>query len=143
MGYSTVRTVKCDKQMANTYILYMMAGSLFDKAKLINSLIEGKLRNQYRELAEVKQIQQEAYTENRLNQYVGEYMTAFQQMKSDIYVKKQYGYYFLWFRTGFEELIASVDENGRILLDMAYHLSEAEWHKLRMGVCKKLVKKAA
>ena len=143
MGYFTVRTVKCDKQMANAYILYMMAGSLFDKARLTNSLIEGNLRNQYRELAEAKQEQQETYIENKLKQYVSEYITAFQQMKSDIYVKKQDGYYFFWFRTGFEEMIASVDRNGRILLDKAYQLSEAEWRKLHMGVTPKKVQKAA
>lgn len=130
MGYFTVRTVKCDKQMANAYILYMMAGSLFDKARLTNSLIEGNLRNQYRELTEAKQEQQEAHTENMLKRLVSEYMTAFQQMKSDIYVKKQDGYYLFWFRTGFEELIASVDGNGRIKMDKVYQLTETEWRML-------------
>lgn len=33
MGYLSVGTLKCDKQMANAYILYMMAGSLFYKAR--------------------------------------------------------------------------------------------------------------
>lgn len=52
MGYYSVRTIKCDKQMANAYILYMMAGSFFEKARLTNSIIEGNLRNQYRELTQ-------------------------------------------------------------------------------------------
>lgn len=134
MGYFTVRTVKCDKQMANAYILYMMAGSLFDKARITNRMIEGNLRNQYRELAEAKQEQQETHTENRLKQFVGDYITAFKQMKSDVYVKKQDGYYFFWFRTGFEEMIAAVDRNGWIKLEKAYQLTETEWRKLHMGV---------
>ena len=129
MGYFTIHTVKCDKQMANAYILYMMAGSLFDKAKLTNRIIEGNLRNQYRELAKAKQEQQEAYTEKYLRQIAHEYISAFRIMKSDIYVRKQEGLYFFWFRTGFEEMIATVDRNGRISLDMAYHLAEAMWHK--------------
>ena len=130
MGYFTVGTVKCDKQMANAYILYMMAGSLFDKARLSSPILEGNLRNQYRELAAAKQEQQEAYTEKRLNQSVGEYMSAFKQMKTDIYVKKKDGVYYFWFRTGFEEIIAAVNQKGRIILDKAYQLTEAEWHRL-------------
>ena len=132
MGYFTVRTVKCDKQMANAYILYMMAGSLFDKARLTNKMIELNLRNQYWELAEAKQEQQEVYTENMLKQFVSEYITTFKQMKSDIHVKKQDGFYFFWFRTGFEEMIAAVDRSGRIRLDKVYQLTEAEWRKLHM-----------
>lgn len=134
MGYFTVHTVKCDKQMANAYILYMMAGSLFDKARITNSLIEENLRNQYRELTEAKQEQQETYTENRIKQIFSENLTAFKRMRADIYVKKQDGYYFFWFRTGFEELTASVDGNGRIMLDRAYQLTEAEWRKLHIEV---------
>ena len=138
MGYFTVRTVKCDKQMANAYILYMIVGSLFAKARMINSLMEGNLRNQYRELAEAKQEQQEAYIENKLKQFAGDYIAVFHQMKSDIYVKKQDGYYFFWFRTGFEEMIAAVDGNGRIILDKVYQLTEAEWRKLHMEVAPKI-----
>ena len=132
MGYFTVRTVKCDKQMANAYILYMMAGSIFYKARLTNKMIELNLRNQYWELAEAKQEQQELYTENMLKQFVSEYITTFKQMKSDIHVKKQDSFYFFWFRTGFEEMIAAVDRSGRIRLDKAYQLTEAEWRKLHM-----------
>ena len=132
MGYFTASTVRCDKQMANAYILYMMAGSLFDKARLTNRIIETSFRNQYREMTIAKQEQQEVYTENRIKQFADEYITAFKQMKSDIYVKKRDGYYLFWFRTGFEEMIAAVDRDGRIRLDTAYQLTEAEWRKLHM-----------
>lgn len=71
MGYFAMGTVKCDKQMANAYILYMVGGSLFDKARLTNPIIEVSLRNQYRELAKDKQERQEIYTENMLKQSVG------------------------------------------------------------------------
>jgi hypothetical protein len=133
MGYLSVGTVKCDKQMANAYILYMMAGSLFDKARFINTIIEGNLYNQYKELTKVKQEQQEAYTEKMLKQLLGEYIIAFSQMRTDIYVKKQDGYYFFWFRTGFEEMIAAVDRNGRISIDKVYQLTRAEWYRLYMN----------
>lgn len=130
MGYFTARTVKCDRQMANTYILYMMAGCLFAKARLTNSLMEANLGNQYKEMANAKQEQQEAFTENKLKQVAGEYMTAFRQMKSEIYVKKQESFYCFWFRTGFEEMIAVVDKNGRISIEKAYRLTETKWIKL-------------
>lgn len=132
MGYFTVSTVKCDKQMANAYILYMMAGSLFEKARLTSRMTEANLRNQYRELSEAKQEQQEVYTEKKLQQYVSEYMTVFQQMQTDIYVKKQEGIYYFWFRTGFEEIIAAVDQKGKISLELVYQLTGAEWRKLHM-----------
>lgn len=134
MGCFTGRTVKCDKLMANAYILYMMAGSLFDKAKLINKMIEGNLRNQYRELAKEKQEQQEVYIENRLERFLGEFMAIFSQMRSDVYVKKQDGLYYFWFRTGLEEIIAAIDGNGRIKLDTVYQMTETEWHKLYIQV---------
>jgi len=132
MGYSAMGTVKCDKQMANAYILYMIGGSLFDKARLTNPLIEVSLRNQYRELTKDKQEKQELYTENRFRQSVGECMAVLGQMKTDIHVRKQDGYYFFWFRTGFEEIIAAVDREGRITIDKAYNLTEAKWRRLYM-----------
>jgi len=136
MAYFKVGTVKCDRQMANAYILYMMAGSLFERARLTNPIIERNLRNQYRELSQAKQERQESFTENMLNQIVGDYTEAFGRMKSDIYVKKQDGCYCFWFRTGFEEIIAAVDSHGRIILDKAYHLSEKKWHRLMPAVLK-------
>lgn|GEM_PF-523472 len=132
MGYSAMGTVKCDKQMANAYILYMVGGSLFDKARLTNPIIEVSLRNQYRELAKDKQERQEIYTENMLRQSVGECMAVLGQMKSDIHVRKQDGYYLFWFRTGFEEIIAVVDRDGRINISRAYHLSDAKWRRLHI-----------
>ena len=79
-----------------------------------------------------KQEKQELYTENRFRQSVGECMAVLGQMKTDIHVRKQDGYYFFWFRTGFEEIIAAVDREGRITIDKAYNLTEAKWRRLYM-----------
>lgn len=97
----------CDKQNAKTYIVNMIVGSYFMKSKQLKGsyLIDYSLMKFSEQIKEEKDV---IFKMDHLKNSV------FSDLKYSLIIKKHQKNVFLWFRTGFEEIICSINPKGRI-----------------------------
>lgn len=107
---------KYNKQLAKSYITYMMVGSLFKKA-VCKNLTEAKhLYLHYAEMPKEKQINQEYAVLKQLDNFDFFFLNQIKQMQCEVYMKPSNDCYLILFFTGFEKIVAKVDTKGHLEL---------------------------
>jgi len=95
------------------YIVYMMVGSYFRSCEPHNHFLEKKYRLLYREMREMPQIGLEARVEREFLEHCPFELTVLADLKANARISRGENSASVWFRTGFEEVFASIDSDGK------------------------------
>lgn len=97
----------CDRQSAKAYMVNMIVGSYFLESNDLRGcyLIDYSLMKSSNQIREEKDV---IMRMNRLNNSV------FGDLRYSLIIEKHQSNMFLWFRTGFEEIICSINPKGKI-----------------------------
>lgn len=106
-------TTKQDtKQQQNTYALYMIISSYFNKSTCSNKLQETSLHLYYQDLAPAKQESLEAKIIEDIEKNMKDVLPVLAEMNCTVSIRRQAGEYRLFFETGFESVFVVVDHKG-------------------------------
>lgn len=98
----------CDKQSAKAYIVNMIVGSYFFES----NHLKGYYLVDYSLMKMSEQIKEENEAIQRMNQLKN---YIFDDLKYSLIIKKYKNNLFLWFQTGFEEIICSINPKGKLI----------------------------
>ncbi|MBE5866612.1 MAG: hypothetical protein E7292_10465 [Lachnospiraceae bacterium] len=104
---------KSSKQQQNTYALYMMLSSYFNKSICNSKSLETSLRLYYQELPATRQEALEAKMIADIERELKDVLPVLGKMNCNVVIRRQAGEYQLSFETGFEVVSAAVDPKGR------------------------------
>ena len=112
MRYSfTERT--SHRQQETAYMLYMIIGSYFHRCSCRSKALEENLFLYYKELQEKRQVEKERQIIRVSEGVLGECLASMAQMNAEVFISKTDEMYVLRFYTGFEDIVATVDDKGR------------------------------
>lgn len=100
------------KQQQNTYALYMILSSYFNRSTCSNKLQETSLLLYYQELAPARQEALEEKMIADVEKQLQEILPVLGQMNCEVFIRRQADEYKLFFETGFEAVSAAVDRKG-------------------------------
>lgn len=112
---------KYNRQFAESYIAYMMVGSLFKKAVCKNPSEAKHLYLHYAEMPSEKQMNQEYAVLKQLDNFDFFFLNQIKQMQCEVYMKPCSDCYLITFSTGFETIIARVDVKGHLQLQTIHY----------------------
>lgn len=116
-------TKQNNKQQQNTYALYMILSSYFNKSTCSNKLQETSLYLYYQELAPARQEALEAKLIADVERKLQDILPILREMNCKVFISRQAREYRLLFETGFETVSAAVDRKGHYRIQV---LREAE-----------------
>lgn len=101
-------------QLAKSYITYMMVSSYFKKATCQNKREETHLYLHYCEMPQQKQLKQEEYVVKTIEKIDRRILRKLENLQCSVSFEKVNTMYTIHFLTGFEEVIAEIDEKGMV-----------------------------
>lgn len=101
------------RQQETAYMLYMIIGSYFHRCRCRSKALEENLFLYYKELGERRQIDKERQIIRVSEGVLGECLASMAQMNAEVFISKTDEMYVLRFYTGFEDIVATVDDKGR------------------------------
>ena len=101
------------RQQETAYMLYMIIGSYFHRCSCRSKALEENLFLYYKELGERRQIDKERQIIRVSEGVLGECLASMAQMNAEVFISKTDEMYVLRFYTGFEDIVATVDDKGR------------------------------
>lgn len=101
------------RQQETAYMLYMIIGSYFHRCSCRSKALEENLFLYYKELGESRQIDKERQIIRVSEGVLGECLASMAQMNAEVFISKTDEMYVLRFYTGFEDIVATVDDKGR------------------------------
>ena len=117
MAYPFVEKRKTtQEEMA--YIVYMIVGSYFNKAKCKNSKIADRLYLYYAEMRESAQEKKEKKIITQVENVLKAYKKVLSTMTSEVMIHFRQDMYVLDFITGFERIHAEVDPKGYCVMQV-------------------------
>ena len=117
MAYNFVEKRKTtQEEMA--YIVYMIIGSYFNKAKCKNSKIADRLYLYYAEMRESVQEKKEKKIITQVESVLKAYKNVLSTMNSEVMIHFRQGMYVLDLMTGFERIHAEVNQNGNCVMQV-------------------------
>lgn len=117
MAYNFVEKVSHEQQ-ENAYILYMIIGSYFNKCICKSKMIEMNLMIYYKEMRFGKQERKEQLVIKAVEQIFGRRKSQLADLNCEAIIARDGSDYKLVFYTGFEEVIAAVDKNGKYQIEL-------------------------
>lgn len=114
MANITTSEKRYNKQFAESYIVYMMVGSLFKKSICKNPNEEKHLFLHYAEMPQNKQVTQEVAILRKTHQLTLATLENLKQLYCEVSFKPDATNYVIEFSTGIEQLTATIDENGYV-----------------------------
>lgn len=101
------------RQQETAYMLYMIIGSYFHRCSCRSKALEENLFLYYKEMP-VKRQEEKEWQIIRVSEGVlGECLASMAQMNAEVFISKTDEMYVLRFYTGFEDIVATVDDKGR------------------------------
>ena len=94
-------------------MLYMIIGSYFHRCSCRSKALEENLFLYYKELQEKRQVEKERQIIRVSEGVLGECLASMAQMNAEVFISKTDEMYVLRFYTGFEDIVATVDDKGR------------------------------
>lgn len=108
---------KNSKQLAVSYVVYMMVGSYFYNTKCRNSMEEKRLFMYYAEMKSKEQIAVETKVIKMVEKLNKEFVETIGTLKSEVHLGREGNNYVVKFQTGgFEGLNCKIGVNGEIEL---------------------------
>ena len=101
------------RQQETAYMLYMIIGSYFHRCSCRSKALEENLFLYYKELQEKRQVEKERQIIRVSEGVLGECLASMAQMNAEVFISKTDEMYVLRFYTGFEDIVATVDDKGR------------------------------
>lgn len=101
------------RQQETAYMLYMIIGSYFHRCSCRSKTLEENLFLYYKELQEKRQVEKERQIIRVSEGVLGECLASMAQMNAEVFISKTDEMYVLRFYTGFEDIVATVDDKGR------------------------------
>lgn len=101
------------RQQETAYMLYMIIGSYFHRCSCRSKALEENLFLYYKELHEKRQVEKERQIIRVSEGVLGECLASMAQMNAEVFISKTDEMYVLRFYTGFEDIVATVDDKGR------------------------------
>lgn len=101
------------RQQETAYMLYMIIGSYFHRCSCRSKALEENLLLYYKELQEKRQVEKERQIIRVSEGVLGECLASMAQMNAEVFISKTDEMYVLRFYTGFEDIVATVDDKGR------------------------------
>ena len=95
------------------YIVFMMVGSYFRSCESHNHFLEKKYCMLYKEMKELSQIGLEARIEKEFLESCPFAPEVFDELRATARISRGKDDASVWFRTGFEEVLVHIDEEGR------------------------------
>ncbi len=105
-----------DRQLAAAYIVYMMAGDLFDQCHFASRYMENRLFLHYCEMPEKKQEDLESVVLSILRMAGPSFLSSLAELRSEVSFHYCENDLILRFVTGFEEIEAVIDRSGHVEL---------------------------
>lgn len=102
-----------NKQQQTAYVLYMIVGSYFHKSICSNKVLENQLHLHYREMPFRRQCDLEEQVIKNTEKELKGILPALAELNCMAYIQSRGGEYHLRFKTGFEEVFAVVDREGK------------------------------
>lgn len=99
-------------QLAKAYAIYMMLGSYFKSSQCTNPCEAGHLYLHYQELPRQKQFREEEQILRMANGIHPEFRRRISELKCAVRFLQSDGDYYVYFETGFEEVLATVNPDG-------------------------------
>lgn len=121
------KKMKCNKVNAEAYILYMIIDSYF--AKGVGTGLVSRYKTDYNLMSEQARIQAELRVIRKIEKIFGNRLDDIAVLDYELKAVRMDGGIFLWFRTGFEEIVCYVDDSGKpVSIYEVYNYSETEFH---------------
>ena len=104
----------CNKMDAEFYIVNMIVGSYFANNKKLVPMA-ARCKMQYHLLSEKEQISRENYIIRKMESLPKRTLENISQLQYVLEMVTVEGIHFLWFRTGFEEIICAIDSDADVV----------------------------
>ena len=111
MRYSFVEKTS-HRQQETAYMLYMIIGSYFHRCSCRSKALEENLFLYYKELQEKRQVEKERQIIRVSEGILKDSMSKISEMNAEAVIYRTNGLYVIDFYTGFERIVATVNENG-------------------------------
>lgn len=102
-----------DRQKAVAYMLYMLAGSYFNRCKCQSGTMEKYLLLHYLEMPRGRQLKDEERILKVIDKVIGSKESLYEELNSEVIIRKIKDCYLLWFRTWVDDIYIAVKPDGR------------------------------
>ena len=111
MRYSFVEKTS-HRQQETAYMLYMIIGSYFHRCSCRSKALEENLFLYYKEIHKDRQVDKERQIIRVSEGILKDSMSKISEMNAEAVIYRTNGLYVIDFYTGFERIVATVNENG-------------------------------
>ena len=94
-------------------MIYMIVGSYFHKCICRSKALEENLFLHYKEMPVKRQEEKEWQIIRVCESVLSSCLASMAQMNAEVFISKTDGLYVLRFYTGFEDIVVTIDDNGR------------------------------